>query len=168
MSQPRTGFPPFRDGLSWARERPELIRQRSWHRYQASESATSLWVRVGLAQLSWGVGRRPMVLGITAGCRYFGRLAEDRYRKFPKLCNGLGRNPTGDLSTTAPCCPYRLRVWPPPGASFCRLGSSSVRSRARSSASLAAARRSRRRRLASLISGFSEPVASSAARCRRW
>src|ERR1700730_16333128 len=41
-------------------------------------SATSLWLRVRLAPLSCGVGRRPLVLGMAAGCRYFGRLAENR------------------------------------------------------------------------------------------
>src|SRR3984893_5811930 len=62
----------------------------------------------------------------------------------------------GKISASAPCCPYRLQVWPPPGAAFCRQGSSSAQSRTRSFALLAAASRSRRLRPASLISALSE------------
>jgi hypothetical protein len=32
------------------------------------------------------------------------------------------RYATRDCQASAPCCPYRLRVWPPPGAGFCRSG----------------------------------------------
>ena len=43
-------------------------------------------------------------------------------------------------TSNGPKLPYRLRVWPPPGASLCRPGSSSVWSRMRSFALLAATR----------------------------